>query len=787
PDQASFEVQAIDQQQSLPIINGPASQNVAPKRGFLYRAFQKVMKAISFCMVTRHVAKWKHKERSSATLEEARRKAEEIATQINRPEGKEEGAKDPLLKVGAPVEQEQGLKNDPTKAPIVWEQAQGTGYQDPTVEVHTQPGDMFSNLEGTNTTANSFVVLRYSKQDYGTGHVRRFRLAFGFAPRVEVDHDVMLGLAATIPGELQNQANARSSVGKSYSISEQQVDAILSAAPKEADKGYNLITHNCTTFAVNILGEVGVSDGGLQQQYTDMSGELEQALPMAAARGARRLEGLREDMLNQMDDNDYSVARQGKKQIDYKDMERFESSLNYDGPASLVGYEAGMVGEQLRGINAAGGNAGSVAIADFESVASADGVSEKIELLNKYDNEKTAHKVNGAASKLVKPIVALAQELETKALSVDSMHTNSLNITKSKKDEIWAERQAYLSDHNKFDGQKNDLTAAVQEWMSKLDGTTDRELQLLGYRLIGELGAIEKEYYQCYNESLALGKGINEENSTAYSILYKAKITNVDDGNLERNPLYIREFTKVFGDDTIDDVQDRLDYHRTKREGLIADDKNETALEINTINKKKAAVMDHFATEMYKLNQLARNENVGQALVNDAFAKPSQESNIAKDPGQMDAIIFMSAMFPNAYGAMQRKGDATKEIKNGHLTLTLKGQCIMAEEALKIATDGITANQDGLFVKMIEAIAYKSQPPLGKSQIVKEVLGRFFNQFFMNVTAPDINKVIMGLSDPDRAHPPKNVSREIQESLLQKQAMFVSQIESIIDRVLSSK
>ncbi|MEG1973154.1 MAG: hypothetical protein RR315_08325, partial [Oscillospiraceae bacterium] len=259
-------------------------------------------------------------------------------------------------------EEKTDFRTDGTAAPLIWEKMQGKGTQEPAVEAHVLQDTAGNRAEVGANGAHSFLVLRYSKADYRTGKMHRYRLAMGFFPRFDVNDEAQVALSMTIPAALHDESKSVSSTGRSYKITEAQVNAIINEAPKEVDRGYNKISHNCTTFVVNMLKLAGVADSGIKEEYLDI-GDDEKLLPLAGVRAAYGLSDIRATMLRRMGSKDISYAREGQQLVTYRDMVQFEQSLQYDGK-ELVGYGPGMLGEQLRTINAEEGTAGtSVSIA----------------------------------------------------------------------------------------------------------------------------------------------------------------------------------------------------------------------------------------------------------------------------------------------------------------------------------------------------------------------------------------------------------------------------------------
>lgn len=760
--QPSFAVQ--------PVPQAPAP---AHRRSGFVRFLKAAMTFLTGSFVVRGIVKWRHKTKSAATLEAARQKAERLATQVREraPEGEQQGQQFPRQEA---TQEAQALdfRTDNTKVPIIWEQAQGYGIQDPVVEAHVlqaKPGDRTEM-----GMAHSFIVLRYSKVDYRTDKERRYRLAFGLNRRTAIDMSVEFGYNVTIPGALVNDGDMPSNTARSYNATPEQVNTILNEAPKEADKGYNFIHHNCTTYVVNLLKAAGLADPGIQEEYLDLESS-EMKLPAAKTKGGFQIGKTRDTLMSRMDRDDFNYGREGKKLVGYEDIERFESSFNFE-ENEFVGYGPGMLGEQIRTMNAGDINR-TTSFYTIDSILGNDTTAEQNRLVDLYLGRGEADKASRLKYEVFGEITRLATKLhlmDAPLLSADNQEAKDKNA------KTMMGRNAFLSNIDDFENSKRSVEAAAKALFDTEEAKNDPMLNSHTYNIMGRIATVESEFYKKHNEYVVTKFGVGNDDYDLKAVLEPSGVLS---NQLEKNPIFLKCFDKVFGS------QSYQQYKQRKEELLARAMTSEEQRELGFLFKKFGAVTDYYNAEQYKFQKFSKSTLFSQDQVNDAFGKPAQEGQNAEKTQSLYSLVVLSKLFPGAKSTIVTETDGynLKTNGKGHKYISSKDCCNISCTIAKIAEDGIDNDSIGLFDSIVMAVIVNSGVNPSADLVTGIMLDNIFNKFFNTITEGTRVPVdfLNGLANADKFPSPVKKMAEFAPVNVARNEL-VAKIQAAVARVMSS-
>ena len=97
---------------------------------------------------------------------------------------------------------------------------------------------------------HSFIGLRFTQMDKDSARYTRKRLKVGFGGG---------GSAFADHGTLMNDYNTQADMSTETPIRRDQLEAVMNAIPAEANKPYNVLTHNCNHFTQSLAEMVGAS------------------------------------------------------------------------------------------------------------------------------------------------------------------------------------------------------------------------------------------------------------------------------------------------------------------------------------------------------------------------------------------------------------------------------------------------------------------------------------------------------------------------------------------------
>ncbi len=156
---------------------------------------------------------------------------------------------------------------------------------------------------------------------------------------------------ANVPGQLMSEKNGGYTVSRSFKANAKQVNDVLRASENYPNKGYNVYTRNCTTFAKEmIVGAANIrqAESIFTHDKVNMSSAMDAKMFLAGA-GAPLYKAEMEntfDKLAHKDDLNYQGY--GNKMVTKEDYDRYKKSLKFYTFRSSTADSPNMAAENLR-------------------------------------------------------------------------------------------------------------------------------------------------------------------------------------------------------------------------------------------------------------------------------------------------------------------------------------------------------------------------------------------------------------------------------------------------------
>jgi len=252
----------------------------------------------------------------------------------------------------------QPILDDVRRVPMVWEKPiPGDPDLAPTVSFNVSQGkEGDSRTMVTGGTGHAHITLTYSKINPLTGKNQRYSLSVGFFPKGGFDTlnittaQYLNGMK--IPGTLGDDSSNIFSIGKQFTVNNKQINKILLASQSYDKGGYNSITRNCTTFAVDMAKAAGLDVGSVMKEvdFTSETNKEAASLKAKLAFGGTLLGPqftrlAKRDILKKVGRDDLSYKNIGQKMLNAQDVKRLWS---VDFNTRMKGYSPNHVAENIR-------------------------------------------------------------------------------------------------------------------------------------------------------------------------------------------------------------------------------------------------------------------------------------------------------------------------------------------------------------------------------------------------------------------------------------------------------
>lgn len=246
------------------------------------------------------------------------------------------------------------IYSDVRRGPLVWEKLTAGDPEDPPevciMMKQAKRGDKVA-LKGLDDMGHAMISLTYSRYNKTTKRKERYQLRMGFWPGKgqSIFAPASLVNGAVMGGSLQDDGGQPYDVALRYQVKPGDINKILRASEKYADKGYTAFKRNCTTFVIDMAKTINLPIvKELEQKNLSLKGVGGALVHMA--RGANHpgiavLTG--KHMASKMNKMDLSYQNFGQKLYTKEELDRFYKTAQYNDD-EIFGYAPGPVGEQMR-------------------------------------------------------------------------------------------------------------------------------------------------------------------------------------------------------------------------------------------------------------------------------------------------------------------------------------------------------------------------------------------------------------------------------------------------------
>lgn len=253
-----------------------------------------------------------------------------------------------------------GIITDKRRIPLVWERPIPEDPKQPITLTFEVDQPFEGNDVGSNWNADkvghAFLTLKYTKVNPATGKEERYKTSFGFYPKLVGGTIMDIGMATigTVRmGEIREDFGHEVSVGSTVTITPRQFNDIIRFTGAYEKDGYNMISRNCTDFALDAVRHAGVSIPELDKvQKVDLTNT---GPAMGIGLGGSDLllghllthELTKRQVRNKLEKRDErQYSRLGQAEASLEDVERIKhSKLN----SRMRGYAPGETAEAIRG------------------------------------------------------------------------------------------------------------------------------------------------------------------------------------------------------------------------------------------------------------------------------------------------------------------------------------------------------------------------------------------------------------------------------------------------------
>ncbi|MBQ8914210.1 MAG: hypothetical protein IJ054_09245 [Lachnospiraceae bacterium] len=245
--------------------------------------------------------------------------------------------------------------SDVRRGPLVWEKlTAGDPEEPPEVTIMMQ-----QSKRGSRTALKSFdmghamIGLSYSRYNKTTKRKERYQLRMGFYPGGGLIMGTALSMfgGATIPGRLSEDTKHHYDISRRYQVKPGDINKILRASEKYADKGYNYFSRNCTTFVVDMakLINLPVSKEFKEDEMEFEGGKGFLAQTLFAGKDSGIYMGANA-ISSRMNKIDLDYLNFGQNRYTKEELDRYYKTIE-SGELVKKGYSPSVAGETLRDSN----------------------------------------------------------------------------------------------------------------------------------------------------------------------------------------------------------------------------------------------------------------------------------------------------------------------------------------------------------------------------------------------------------------------------------------------------
>ena len=242
--------------------------------------------------------------------------------------------------------------SDVRRGPLIFEKLSAGDPEDPPeVTIMTSQAKRGSSVAVSgNNSGHAFIGLSYSRYNKMTKRKERYRLMIGFyqGGGIGTAAGAAMTGGAMIAGQIRSDYDNIYDVARRYQVKPGDINKILRAVEKYADKGYGIYKRNCSTFMVEMSKLI---DLPVAKEFKEREFEFEGKtgiLAETAMAGSKAGYYMGANAISsRMNKLDLTYQNFGQKLFTKEDLDRYYKTAG-TAPTIKKGYSPGAVGETLR-------------------------------------------------------------------------------------------------------------------------------------------------------------------------------------------------------------------------------------------------------------------------------------------------------------------------------------------------------------------------------------------------------------------------------------------------------
>ena len=200
---------------------------------------------------------------------------------------------------------------------------------------------------------HSGLGLEYSRYSRISGQYERYSLKYGFYMAGSTLSQTSLNStkAGNFPGQLMDESNAAWTITRTFPAKNRQISAILKASETYADKGYNGLTRNCTTFVkdmVQNVAHVPVADSIFKMEVPRVNAIGNFGIFAGTAHETNARINTEEHLEKLAQQEDLSYAGLGNKRVTKQDYRNYKNAPSEAPTTTSLADSPNAVAENMR-------------------------------------------------------------------------------------------------------------------------------------------------------------------------------------------------------------------------------------------------------------------------------------------------------------------------------------------------------------------------------------------------------------------------------------------------------
>ena len=241
--------------------------------------------------------------------------------------------------------------SDVRRGPLIFEKLSAGDPEDPPeVTIMSSQSKRGEATAFGGESAHAFIGLSYSRYNRMTRRKERYQLRIGFFQGGGLTKETNLAMAggAMIAGQISTDYSNTYDVARRYQVKPGDINKILRAAEKYADKGYGYYKRNCATFLVEMSKLIDLPIAkDFKEEEMKFDGKVGVGVETGVAMSKAGYYMGANAISKRMNKMDLSYQNFGQKMFTKEDLKRYYKTA---GKADTIkkGYDPGTVGEAIR-------------------------------------------------------------------------------------------------------------------------------------------------------------------------------------------------------------------------------------------------------------------------------------------------------------------------------------------------------------------------------------------------------------------------------------------------------